>query len=85
MFFYSFGVSDNYLFTEPKQESTLDVASEDKMVADIYSTMPVRYEDIKTLAKAKTIENNFVVKNLITGLRFQENYEFGNENHNVRK
>ena len=85
LFFYSFGVSDNYLFTEPKQESTLDAASEDKMVADIYSTMPVRYEDIKTLAKAKTIENNFVVKNLITGLRFQENYEFGNENHNVRK
>ena len=85
LFFYSFGVSDDYLFTEPKQESTDIAASEDKMVADIYSTMPVRYEDIKTLSKTKTIENNFVVKNLITGLRFQENYEFGNENHNVRK
>lgn len=85
LFFYSFGISEDYLYTEPKQESTPDAASEDKMVADIYSTMPVRYEDIKTLAKAKTIENNFVVKNLITGLRFQENYEFGNENHNVRK
>lgn len=85
LFFYSFGVSEDYLFMEEKQESTDEVASEDKMVADIYSTMPVRYEDIKTLFNARTIENNFVVKNLITGLRFQENYEFGNENHNVRK
>ncbi len=85
LFFYSFGISEDYLFTEEKQESTDEVASEDKMVADIYSTMPVRYEDIETLFEARTIENNFVVKNLITGLRFQENYEFGNENHNVRK
>ena len=85
LFFYSFGVSKDYLFTEEKQESTDEVASEDRMVADIYSTIPVRYEDIETLFAARTIENNFVVKNLITGLRFQENYEFGNENHNVRK
>lgn len=85
LFFYSFGVSKDYLFTEEKQESTDEVASEDKMIADIYSTMPVRYENIKQLFDARTIENNFVVKNLITGLRFQENYEFGNENHNVRK
>ena len=85
LFFYSFGVSKDYLFIEEKQESTDEAASEEKMVADIYSTMPVRYEDIQTLFNTKTIENNFVVKNLITGLRFQENYEFGNENHNVRK
>ena len=85
LFFYSFGVSEDYLFTEEKQESTDEVASEDKMIADIYSTMPVRYDNIKKLFDARTIENNFVVKNLITGLRFQENYEFGNENHNVRK
>ena len=85
LFFYSFGVSEDYLFTEEKQESTDECASEDRMVADIYSTIPVRYEDIETLFAARTIENNFVVKNLITGLRFQENYEFGNENHNVRK
>lgn len=85
LFFYSFGVSDDYLFTEPKQESTDEVASEDKMIADIYSTMPVRYENVDKLYAGRTIENNFVVKNLITGLRFQENYEFGNENHNVRK
>lgn len=85
LFFYSFGVSKDYLFTEEKQESTDEAASEDKMIADIYSTMPVRYENIKQLYDGRTLENNFVVKNLITGLRFQENYEFGNENHNVRK
>ena len=85
LFFYSFGVSKDYLFIEEKTESTDEIASEDKMIADIYSTMPVRYENIKKLYDARTIENNFVVKNLITGLRFQENYEFGNENHNVRK
>lgn len=85
LFFYSFGVSKDYLFTEEKQESTDEAASEDKMIADIYSTMPVRYENIKQLYDGRTLENNFVVKNLITGIRFQENYEFGNENHNVRK
>ncbi len=85
LFFYSFGISEDYLFIKEKHKSTKKSISEDKMVADIYTTMPVRYEDIKKLFDARTIENNFVVKNLITGLRFQENYEFGNENHNVRK
>ena len=85
LFFYSFGVNEDYLFTEAKQDSNDEVVSEDKMIADIYSTMPVRYESVEKLFAGRTIENNFVVKNLITGLRFQENYEFGNENHNVRK
>lgn len=86
LFFYSFSSDASYLFNETRKNQIEDgLAYEDKMVSDIYTTMPVKYDNLNLLKKMRNKENNFLVKNIITGLRYQEDYEFGNENHNVRK
>ncbi len=57
---------------------------EDKMLSDIYTVVPIRYDDLSLIKKYASKENNFVINNLLTGLSFQENYEFGNENRNIK-
>lgn len=87
LFFWSKDANPKYVNHIVSKENDYELGEiyEDKMIADIYTVIPFRYEDREIIKKEQCLENNFIVNNLITGLRFQENYEFGNENHNVRK
>lgn len=59
--------------------------AEDYMASDIYTAIPIRYESIQALLNNQVNENNFMVNNILTGLGFQENFEFGNQNRIVHK
>ncbi len=87
IFFWSKDHNEKYVNHITRRDNDYENGEiyEDKMIADIYTVIPFRYEDREILKEKQCMENNFIVNNLITGLRFQENYEFGNENHNVRK
>lgn len=85
LFFWSKEYKEEYYVLQNKRPNKEDIVYEDEMIADIYTTIPIKYESLEQLEALKAKENNFIVNNVITGLRFQENYEFGNENHNVRK
>ncbi len=87
IFFWAQETNPKYVNDIVRRENNYEIGEiyEDKMVADIYTVIPFRYENREILKEKQCLENNFIVNNLITGLRFQENYEFGNENHNVRK
>lgn len=84
LFFYSFN-NEDYLYPQVKENNTIDRVYEDKMVADIYSIIPMMYEDYELIEKLQSNDNNFIVNNVLTGLEFQDNYEFGNDNKTITK
>ena len=85
LFFYSYinDENNNTYDTSDLRESNNDVIYEDRLVSDIYTAVPIRYEDIDSLKKVCASDNNFVVNNILTGLAFQDNYEFGNDSSNI--
>ena len=85
LFFYSFLASEtaNTYDTSDLKDSINGELYEDKLISDIYTAVPIRYEDIETLKKARAKDNNFIVNNILTGLAFQDNYEFGNDSGNI--
>ena len=83
LFFYSFKALKDNIYPNEKARIEKDFIPEDKMVSDIYSILPIHYENYQTIIKNISKENNFISNNLITGLKFQENFEFGNEDTNV--
>lgn len=92
LFFYSFlneSVDEkNYNINKFKinyDTPSVDNIIENKMVSDVYSVVPIRYENKLNIKKCSATDNNFVVNNLLTGLAFQENYEFGNINRNIKE
>ena len=85
LFFYSYEDDQdiNTFDVSDLNDNTQDKIYEDKMISDIYTVVPIRYECIDTLRKLRAKDNNFVVNNIITGLAFQDNYEFGNNSGNI--
>ena len=86
LYFYS-PYDDEYLNKYPntKKESKDGIINEDYMASDIYTIVPISYDNLKILERHRSAENNFMVNNILTGLGFQDNFEFGNQNHIVRK
>lgn len=74
LFFYSLNDIESY---------TCKYSNND--VADIYTVIPFKYNDLSLIEKFSSKENNFIVNNIFTGLRFQEHHELGNENQNITK
>lgn len=74
LFFYALNDEENY---------TCSFCNSD--VADIYTVIPFKYDDLSILKKFSSNENNYIVNNIFTGLRFQEHHELGNENQNITK
>lgn len=86
LYFYSpYDDMDLNKYPNTKEENHDDVVLEDYMASDIYTVIPITYDNIKILRKHQSIENNFMVNNILTGLGFQENFEFGNQTRIVRK
>ena len=85
LFFYSFQCDEqeNTYDTSDLKTTTETEVFEDKMVSDIYTVVPIRYESIDELFAKSSQDNNFVVNNILTGLSFQDNYEFGNDSGNI--
>ncbi len=58
---------------------------EKKLISDIYTVIPARYESIERIYKYHEEDNNFIANNIITGLIFQENFEYGVDESNDRR
>ena len=58
---------------------------EKKLVSDIYTLIPARYDDFERIYKNHVEDNNFIAINIITGLIFQENFEYGVDESNDRR
>ena len=58
---------------------------EKKLISDIYTAIPARYESIERIYKYHVEDNNFIANNIITGLIFQENFEYGVNESNDRR
>ena len=58
---------------------------EKKLIADIYTLIPARYESFERIYKYHVEDNNFIANNIITGLIFQENFEYGVDESNDRR
>lgn len=48
-----------------------------EMVNDVISVIPVRYKSKSKILKNCCIKNNFIVNNVLTGIKFQEYFECG--------
>ena len=60
-------------------------SGEKKLISDIYTVIPARYESIERIYKYHEEDNNFIANNIITGLIFQENFEYGVDESNDRR
>ena len=76
LIFYTEEDKDNLYF--PNIFESLQDFSMRKIIADMYCCIPAKYDDYDRLFKySKQIDNNFLASNIVTGLIFQENFEYG--------
>ncbi len=85
LFFYSNQEDKNNKYPKTKKHTENGIITEDYMASDIYTVIPIKYDNLKILNQKKVIENNFMVNNILTGLGFQDDFEFGNQNRMVRQ
>ena len=85
LFFYSNNNADDNKYPKTKEHTNKGLLTEDFMATDIYTILPIHYDNLNILEKYRADDNNFMVNNILTGLGFQENFEFGNQNRIIRK
>lgn len=83
LFFYTYNDNEENIYDLSLREGIPNCLYEDKMVSDIYTVVPIRYDNLDILKANLAQDNNFVANNVITGLAFQDNYEFGNDSGNI--
>lgn len=86
---YSNKKSEFKLFSTNVYEALLsekdNPQGEKKLISDIYTLIPARYEDFDRIYKYHEEDNNFIANNIVTGLIFQENFEYGVDESNDRR